>query len=313
MASASGALSAQEQLVAAINQQTAGHPRLQAAMLTGAFYESGFYPGAAEPDPTTGQPAAESYGAYSMRTSGVPGVVGGVLDTLIKQGFTPQQAVQIAQNPVESTTVMLPYYQAGVQQANWNAGIAEGAAQAAAIAERPAQPYGTTQAQDLGQPLSQIVSRNFTEYIIPAESGNVTLAPPLGQTTPVAPGSSATPGPPPNAVTQQPTVNLTGFGALLQQLDAILNPAQQNTGGGIGSFLANLFGGVPGGAIYGAGSVTGSLETIGLRLLFALPGVIGLLMAAAGGILGALVGGHAKQVLQVLPAGDAAAAAAKVG
>ena len=300
-------------------------------MLTGALFESGWNPAAAEPDPTASQPNAESYGAYSMRTSGIPGVVGGVLDSLIAQGYTPQQAVTIAESPTLSTAVMLPYYEQGVKEANWNAGIAQGAAQAAYIAEQPAKPYGTSQGQLLGVPASEIVSEYYTQYVVPAESGRVDYAPPMGQTTVVPPGTPPTSTPPPMTGHATTTKTLPGFGGLLQQLDSILNPAPPKStlysskapprgvpkwlweygtggaGGGIASIAQHGVGGTLGSIVQG---LLFPVEVFAIRLLVAIPGLIGLLMAAAGGILGALAGDKAAGALALIPGGTALKAAA---
>lgn len=89
--------------------------------------------------------------------------------------------------------------------------------------------------------------------------------------------------------------DLAGFGGLLQQLDYWLNyPKTVKTGG-----LLSI-------------NVTG-LVRFGVRGLVAIPGFIGLLMAAAGGILGALGSDGANKVLAVVPGGTAVKAAAKVG
>ncbi len=114
----------------------------------------------------------------------------------------------------------------------------------------------------------------------------------LGNTPGEKPGTipASPPTSLPGAVTNR---NLPGLGALLQQFDLLLNPTKKVTTGGILDI-----------------NIT-SLEMMGVRVLVALPGVIGLLMAAASGLLGIAAGGGAQKVLSVIPGGKIAATAAK--
>ena len=329
-------LSPMQQLVEAIISQTRGNPggaptaELRAAMLTGAFYESTFNPAAQEADPSPGQPNAISYGAYSMRTSNVPGIVGGMLDTLINEGYSRQAAIMIAQNPWESTQKMLPAYEAAVKQVNWQQGAAMGAAQAAAVAEQPSQPYGTAEAQLHQVPVSEVVNANYAQYIVPLEGGKVMPGSPTGLGPP-PPGTL----PPPSqskAGSTAPTKTLPGLGGLLQQLDSWLNPARPSTTlysskpppKGVPEWLWKFATGGAGGAAassvqQGVGGTIGSvfqgvlfpLEVGGIRLVAALPGVIALLMAAASGLLGIAGTGTARKALTLVPGGNILSAAGK--
>ena len=130
--------------------------------------------------------------------------------------------------------------------------------------------------------------------------------PPAGQAYDILTlGNAAVPGGEPPGTTLPATppvlpgaatnVTLGGFGGLLQQLDYWLNYPKTVSSGGLLSI-----------------NVTG-LVRYGIRLLVAVPGFIGLLMAAAGGILGALGSSSANKVLAVVPGGTAVKAAAKVG
>ena len=114
----------------------------------------------------------------------------------------------------------------------------------------------------------------------------------LGNTPGQGPGTipAAPPTSLPGAVTN---TNLPGLGGLLQQFDLVLNPTKTVTTGGILAI-----------------NITG-LETLGVRLLVALPGVIGLLMAAASGLLGIAAGNQAQKALAMVPGGKLAAAVTK--
>ena len=329
-------LSPMQQLVEAIISQTRGNPggaptpELRAAMLTGAFYESTFNPAAQEADPSPGQPNAMSYGAYSMRTSNVPGVAGGVLDTLISEGYSRQAAIMMAQNPWVSTQIMLPAYETAVKETQWQQGAAMGAAQAAAVAERPAQPYGTAEAQLRQVPVSEVVNANYSQYIVPLEGGK---AMPASRTGLGPPPPSALPPPSQSkAGSTAPTKTLPGLGGLLQQLDSWLNPARPSTTlysskpppKGVPEWLWKVTTGGAGGAgasvvQHGVGGTIGSLlqgvlfplEVGGIRLVAALPGVIALFMAAASGLLGIAATGTARKALNVVPGGNILSAAGK--
>ena len=274
-----GSLSPTQQLIDAIYVTTRGNPggvpssELQAAMLTGAFYESDFNPTISEPDS-----GGMSYGAYSFHEPG------GELTTLEDQGYSPQAAIMIAQNPWQSTVTMLKAYEAGVKKANWSQGMALGAAQAAALAERPAEPYGTAAAKQQGVPVRQVVEQNYTDYIVPAAALSGSSLPPA-----TAPGTTTT-------TTTAHAANLPGLGGLLQQFDGLINPRQPTTvGTGLPGISLNV-------------SV---FVVIGLRAIVALPGVVGILMAAASGLLGLAGGRVGSAALNVVPGGSVVKGALK--
>ncbi|MDA8301934.1 MAG: hypothetical protein M0005_10410 [Actinomycetota bacterium] len=111
--------------------------------------------------------------------------------------------------------------------------------------------------------------------------------------------------------------SLPGFGGFLQGLDTMLNPAH----GGSGGWLAKLLNlgspdllpkalGLGSSATNPAAWLT-VLETWVVRLAFALPGVIAMLMAAAAGLLGSGLAGQAGKVVEALPAGKALHAAVR--
>lgn len=85
----------------------------------------------------------------------------------------------------------------------------------------------------------------------------------------------------------QPTSTLTGFGGLLQQLDHLLNTAWHP--GGTTASIASL----------GTADIFGYVELVAVRLAFALPGVIGLLVSAGVGIIGAFKDGGAGTAAKV--------------
>lgn len=92
--------------------------------------------------------------------------------------------------------------------------------------------------------------------------------------------------------------NLSGFAGLLQQLDKALNPAPPATSSITNALSLGVAGSLQ--------SATYDLKVAGTRLAVALPGVIGVLMAAASGLLGITAGGTASKALSVIPAGKAA-------
>jgi hypothetical protein len=100
-----------------------------------------------------------------------------------------------------------------------------------------------------------------------------------------------------------------GVLGFLQKLNGYMNPKVSTSGGAL-SFLDGVPGlGTVAKAVDATGSVLPALEAIGIRLLIAVPGLIGLVAAAALGLFGVAGADNISKAAMLIPGGGEVAGA----